>query len=179
MSDVRAERIRLTQARVDRVVSNGAMMAMRRGMLIVESEWKQRATRSRRTGHYMRSITSRVERTGNVVVGQVGSNVPYARFLEYGTGLYGPRNRWIVPKRAKALRFPQPGNKGFSLAGRQRQGRAGAQARWVYAKRTRGMRPRRFARDAALTSRPRVRAELVAGGQRIAQDLQTLVGRAS
>ncbi len=35
----------------------------------------------------------------------VGTNLPYALYLELGTGIYGPKRRPIRPKRAKALHW--------------------------------------------------------------------------
>lgn len=145
---------------VQQVLLAEAKDGITHAVLLHEAEWKRRAARSRRTGTYMRSITHRVERVRNQIIGMVGSNVFYARYLEEGTGLYGPRNRWIVPKTKSVLRFPQPGNKGFTLAGRQRSGKAGNQAQWVFAKKVRGIRPRRYARDSHMVVRPLIEREM-------------------
>lgn len=146
-----------------KIIMEEATKAMHQAVLLTESEWKGRlvpGVRGYRTGHYSRSITSDVKQfrlpTGGQIQGSVGTNVFYGRYLEEGTGLYGPRNRWIEPVTAKALRFPQPGNKAFTLAGRRRSGRAGAMAKYVFAKRVRGIRPRRYARDAAMIAEPKV-----------------------
>jgi hypothetical protein len=164
------------------IVIEEAHRAMRDATFMVEGTWKGRlvpGVRGYRTGHYARSITSDVTPLAEakrlpdgMVRGVVGTNVFYAPYLEYGTGLYGPRHRWITPKKpGGVLRFPQPGNRGFTLAGRQRSGRAGAMAKYVYARRVRGIRPRRYARDAALIARPLVERRFHLAGQRAAQRL--------
>ncbi len=141
----------------------------------------------KRTGHLARSITvSRPEFVGAVVIVRLGTSLFYAPYIEGGTGLYGPRNKRIEPTHAKALRWPAGGGAslfggtgrqaagaapGFTLAGRQRSGRAGAQAAWAYARWVRGIRPRRFFRDGVLIAQPFVASEFEAGGLRIAQAL--------
>jgi hypothetical protein len=144
-------------------------------VMLHEAEWKRRAARARRTGTMLRSITHRVQVHGHRIEAWTGTNLPYARYLEEGTGLYGPRHRWIVPVRAKALRFTPGhavGGRNFRLTGAARSGReAAAGAQMVYATRVRGIRPRRFARDAALVVTPRVHAEFQAAGDRIMRRL--------
>lgn len=164
-----------------------AVHAMNDAVLMTERTWKARAQRSRRTGHYLRSITHLVTPTQTHVLGVVGTNVEYARWLEEGTGLYGPRNQWIYPKHAQALRWPAGGGHtfnpstgqytgfanapGFRLTGQQRQGAAGAGARYSYARRVRGIVPRRFARDAATISAPHVVLRFRQAGTQMAQAL--------
>lgn len=165
-----------------RIVIEEARKAMRDATFVTEANWKHRlvpGVRGYRTGHYARSITSDVTplpealiRTDGRITGVVGSNVFYAPYLEYGTGLYGPRHQWIVPKKpGGVMRFPEAGNPGFTLAGRQRSGRAGAMAKYVYARRIRGIKPRRYARDAALISRPVVMRRFQQAGHSAAERL--------
>lgn len=152
------------------------------GMMVVAA-WRGRLVpnvRGYRTGHYSRSITSDVTPLGEAlatgrVVGMVGSNVFYARYLEYGTGLYGPLHHWIYPKPPnKFLRFPAAVGKGtpFTLAGRRRSGRAGAMAQYVYARRVRGIVPRRYGRDAAMIAKPLVQERFRLAGRRTAERLR-------
>lgn len=164
-----------------------ATATMQEAVLATEREWKHRAERSRRTGTYLRSITSLVQREGMRVVGQVGTNLPYARFLEVGTGLYGPRNQRIVPRHARALRWPAGGGQtfrgstgaysgfvnapGFRATGEQRSGAAGRPASYVFARSVRGIMPRRYARDAAMVVRPRVEELFRAAGLKMARAL--------
>jgi hypothetical protein len=178
--------------RAREILMQEAEQAMRTAALIVEAEWRRRAERSRRTGTYLRSITHRVVRVGNSWVAVVGTNLFYAIYLERGTGLYGPRNQWIYPRRAKALRWPAGGGHGFGrtgahsgfanapgfrLSGQQRSGRGGEAARYSYARRVRGIQPRKFAHDAAFVARPRVVAEAQRRGRIAAQRLAAEVRR--
>lgn len=152
---------------VQRIVQEELSKATHSSIARLQVEVMSRAARHRRTGHLMRNIHHKVTPTGKGFLGLVGTDVFYAKYLEIGTGLYGPRNRWIVPIRARFLRFPQPGNAGFTLAGRQRSGRAGAGASWVYARRVRGIRPLRIFRDAAIVNKPIAERIFVTAQQRI------------
>jgi HK97 gp10 family phage protein len=60
--------------------------AMRKAVLLVEREAKMKAPKG--TGDLARSITSKVETTGNEVVGTVFTPLEYAPYVEYGTGLF-------------------------------------------------------------------------------------------
>jgi hypothetical protein len=157
---------------VRRIILDEAERATRQACAVVEGEWKRNVPA--RTGHYRRSITSEVRRTGNVVRGRVGTNVFYAPFLEYGTGIYGPRRRKIVPKKAKALRFPQPGNPGFTLAGRVRSGRAGAGARFVFAASVRGIRPGHYAQRSFRAAEPKAMLVFRAAGRRAGERIRAV-----
>jgi hypothetical protein len=171
-----------------RIVVEEARSAMQDAVLITEGAWKGRlvpGVRGYRTGHYARSITSAVTPLpeaveSGVVHGTVGTNVFYAKYLEYGTGLYGPKHQWITPKRGKYLKFPAgPVGEGtpFTWAGRRRSGRAGAMAKYVYAKRVRGIVPRRYARDAAFIAKPLVERRFKRAGADAAKRLGSKTGR--
>lgn len=54
-----------------------------------------------RKGHYVGSI--KIEETEKGV--KVGPHVDYSRFVEEGTGMFGPRFRLIRPKKAKVLHW--------------------------------------------------------------------------
>jgi len=70
----------------------------------------------KRTGTLGRSITyTKPEKRGRAWVIEVGTNLHYARYVEWGTGIYGPRRQPIVPVNAKALAFMVTG-----LAGARR-----------------------------------------------------------
>ncbi|MFJ4960266.1 hypothetical protein [Streptomyces sp. NPDC088739] len=82
----------------------------------------------KRTGDTSRSFRSDITiRPGRQVRGRVYSDDPVVGYLEKGTGLFGPRARRIVPRRAKALRFE-----------------VGGQV--VFARSVKGMRPKPFMR---------------------------------
>lgn len=163
---------------VGKIITSTTTDGMRRALAMTQVEALSRMERSRRTGHAMRSVASKVEHIGFTVTGVIGSNVFYVRYLEEGTGLYGPFNRWIVPKRSQFLRFPEPGNSGFTLAGRVRTvgGAPHPGARYVYARRVRGIRPRRYFRDAALVTRPKVEAVFRETGELMVERIR-LAGR--
>ena len=55
------------------------------------------------------SIRLDVKRNPESVRASVGTNVHYGPYVEYGTGIYGPRKRRIFPKTAKALSWIQRG----------------------------------------------------------------------
>ena len=79
----------------------------------------------KKTGTLMRSIrvddVNVEEQTAKVRAGGIGRRganqygtyksgiIGYAAFVEFGTGIYGPRRTPIVPVRRKALRFPRAG----------------------------------------------------------------------
>lgn len=185
----------LNQAAMEEVLRKHAEAAMHQAVLLTQRTWVGRAERSRRTGHYLRSITYRVTVHGSggryMVEGHLGTNVFYARYLEEGTGLYGPEHHWIVPKEGRVLRFPSGGQHnydpgtgahqgfenapGFRLSGQQRQGAAGAGARYVYARRVRGIKPRKFAHDAALVAEPHVLTTFRSAAQQAAHELAAMV----
>jgi hypothetical protein len=51
----------------------------------------------------------------------VGTNLPYAKYVHEGTGLYGPNGARIVPKTKKALYWPGADHPVKSVAGQQKQ----------------------------------------------------------
>lgn len=67
----------------------------------------------RKTGNLDRTIrvdeVSADDQSLRVVAGSTNGRVGYAQYVEFGTGIYGPKRRPIVPVRAKALRFPAIG----------------------------------------------------------------------
>lgn len=65
---------------------NNLESAMRKAVLLVEREAKMKAPKG--TGDLARSITSKVETSGNEVVGTVFTPLEYAPYVEYGTGLF-------------------------------------------------------------------------------------------
>lgn len=55
-----------------------------------------------------------IKKTPVVVFGGVGTKLPYGVYLEFGTGIYGPKKQVIRPKRAKVLAWPTV--TGFEMA---------------------------------------------------------------
>lgn len=160
--------------RVERAFRAAAFEQMQSGMHAVEAVTRARAPY--RTGHLRRSIISRVYWLGNTLIGVIGTTVFYAPYLEMGTGLYGPRNRPIVPVKARALRFPAGGTAsvfsggrrmggtagpGFRLSGQQRAGTAGSGANWVFARSVKGIKPIRFFRDSQEIAKGQLRRSIL------------------
>lgn len=115
----------------------------------------------KRTGTLGRSITvSQPQATGNALYVEVGTNIPYARYVEEGTGIYGPKGQKIKPKSAKVLAWRSTGAGLFSgsrsvliAAGiSKRKGRIVSNAkRDIYlnfARSVRGMRPWHYMQNA-------------------------------
>lgn len=84
-----------------------------------------------RTGTLGRSITAGevVEEPGRAYI-EVGTNLHYAPYVEYGTGIYGPERRPITPKQAKFLAWKD------------------ASGQWIRARSVRGMQPWHFMEQA-------------------------------
>lgn len=116
-----ADKLKKSPVLFDKVAKNSLEVAS--DVVWAEARVKAPIWRGRLRG----SIFKKVEKVKNGEwVGRIGSRLEYAPYQEYGTGLYGPFRRWIVPKRAKFLVF------------RSRSGKL------VFAKRVRGSKPKRF-----------------------------------
>lgn len=119
---------------------NGAVYKdmLKRGLL-VETRAKQElqsAPARVDTGRLRGSIRARMITLDGVPASRVGTNVTYALFVHDGTGLYGPKAKYIVPVNKSVLRWKQKGS-----------GKAG-KGGYVYAKKSSGMRPNPFLRNA-------------------------------
>ena len=68
-----------------------------RALAVVERSAKQKAPKG--TGELRRSITSRIDKEGDELVGYVFTPLEYAPYVEYGTGLFaeGGNGRKDVP----------------------------------------------------------------------------------
>jgi hypothetical protein len=100
---------------------------------IVVNQARQNISRNTKTGTARRSITAEdLQISGTKIVAPIGAGgagAPYARGLEEGTGLWGPKHaRYpILPVKAKALAWPSanmgaPGGKFRRLSGNLRSG---------------------------------------------------------
>ena len=71
--------------------------AMGRALAVVERSAKQKAPKG--SGELRRSITSRIDKEGDELVGTVFTPLEYAPYVEYGTGLFaeGGNGRKDVP----------------------------------------------------------------------------------
>lgn len=81
------------------------------------------------TGRLRASISTEMLRR-DTPTARVGTNVKYATFVHFGTGLYGPRGALIRPVRASVMVFTPRGGSP------------------VFTRFTRGVRPRPFLQDA-------------------------------
>lgn len=135
---------RLDPAAIKALISSpqrGVVQDLLKRGLLVETQAKrnlagQGGPKRIDTGRLRASInTQLVYRAGQPAV-LVGTNVWYATLVHNGTGLYGPRHRYITPKRAKFLRFRPKGSRSY-----------------VYARRVSGMRPNRFLLNALPAAR--------------------------
>lgn len=89
-------------------------------------------------GRLRGSITMEVRGSGRSLEVRVGSNLPYAIYVEKGTGIYAGRG-YIYPKSGQYLRWP-------STSGGRYKG--GATKGYVFAKRIKGMKAQPFLRPA-------------------------------
>lgn len=119
------------------------------------ARWVQQEARRKAptdTGTLKRSIIVEVGLVGDVPVAAIGTNLSYALWVHEGTGIYGPRGTPIVPRTAKALRWPikfRTITKGKNAGKRARiRYKAGQTMNYGYAKSVRGVRGRPFLRDA-------------------------------
>lgn len=77
--------------------------AVRKGSFALQAMFKQEVPK--KTSTLARSIYVRLERLATGFIGRVGTHLKYARYVEEGTGIYGPKHRPFVvrAKNAKAL----------------------------------------------------------------------------
>jgi hypothetical protein len=68
------------------------------------------------TGRLRASINVEMTRNRNRLACRVGTNVKYARFVHYGTGVYGPKSRPITPTHASVMAFTPRGGKAVVYA---------------------------------------------------------------
>lgn len=95
---------------------NKITQAINQSTLLVESSAKQMAPKD--TGALQNSIVSSVETTNEAVIGYVSTNLEYAPYVEYGTGLFaesgnGRQSPWIYEdddgkKHKTSGQHPQP-----------------------------------------------------------------------
>lgn len=112
-----------------RLLGRPVTKAMRQSGLAIQREMAMGAPINE--GRLRGSVVSEVEQRRPFPTWvRVGPGVFYAKFVEFGTGIFGPARRRIRPVNAKALRF---------------RGRQGI----VFARSVAGMRPRPFVVPAA------------------------------
>ena len=103
-----------------------------------------------KTGNLSRSIrVAEVDENAQTIQVRAGGTqgVNYAAYLEFGTGIYGPNRRPIVPVRAKALRFPASGA-ATRLSGNLTSAQQRAGGGWQFRKSVRGVKPVKYMENA-------------------------------
>jgi phage gpG-like protein len=96
------------------------------------------------TGRLRSSISTQLYTRDGILTVGIGTNVDYALMVHDGTGLYGPRHAYIVPVNKSVLRWKTRG--GGRARGRGRGG-------YTFAKRSSGMKPNPFLKDALPAAR--------------------------
>lgn len=95
----------------------------------------------RKSTYLARSIVPGYVRPTEAIV-EVRAN--YARYVEEGTGLYGPKHQKIVPKNARALHWKGGGPSKVRLSGRSRTKGGRSLARDVFAMSVKGRKATPF-----------------------------------
>lgn len=113
----------------------------------IQSEQRKRA--AHRTGTLQRSILT--EKLGRLD-GKVTATEKYATYIEYGTGVYGPKRQPITPKSAKVL--------AFRVGGKQ-----------IFTKKVMGMRPKPFFKPGYEAAKGYVEQQFVKVTDRIVKEL--------
>ena len=87
-------------------IDSGASQGLKEGADLIAADARLRAPH--RTGHLANS-TQAEHPTGSLMSGDlqaiVASGAPYATFVEFGTGIYGPKKQRIYPKTKKAMKW--------------------------------------------------------------------------
>lgn len=97
-------------------------------------------------GRLRASITHTVEVGPTSVVLRVGSPLPYARYVEEGTGIHGPKHARIYPKTKQALKFKAGRQMGPLRQGQKRA--AKTKRPFVIVRSVAGSPPNPFLKDA-------------------------------
>lgn len=99
-------RIEINNRFVERLLRSPAG-PVARNMLTRGNKVRREAQRriNSRSGDLARSIDVQIVVVGGKAGAQVGTSLYYARFVHDGTGVYGPSQRPIRPRRKKALAF--------------------------------------------------------------------------
>lgn len=95
-------------------------------------------------GRLRNSLTLEMRSEGGLPVARVGSNLPYARFVHDGTGVYGPTGNVIRPRNGRVLAWPVKNNSGQG----NRRYSGGRTANTAFARYVRGVKGRPFLLDA-------------------------------
>ena len=97
------------------------------------------------------SITTEVRGTGKTLACRVGTNLKYGFYVEFGTGIYAGRGE-ITAKGGGLMRWPNKNN-AYRTTGGNRRYSGGKTAKYVYAKKIKGMKAQPFLRPALEAAR--------------------------
>ena len=102
-------------------------------------------------GQLRASITTEVLGTGTTLAYHMGTNLKYGMYVEFGTGIYAGRGE-ITAKGGGLMRWPNKNN-AYKTTGGNRRYSGGKTAKYVYAKKIKGMRAQPFLRPALEAAR--------------------------
>jgi HK97 gp10 family phage protein len=105
-------------------VAKGSKAMMDTATLMVQGKAKELSPVDKST------LRKSILRESSAEQGRVGSNIPYAKYQEFGTGIYGPTGSPIFPKIAKMLAWK------------------GKDGTWIRARSVSGVKPRKFLQGA-------------------------------
>ena len=116
--EVDVKGLKETQAKMEQIVRDlhGEPMldALREGTLLVQRSAKINAPVD--VGRLRASITPEVSVEGTTVQGVVGSNVVYAPYMEFGTGVHAGHSPYFPPPAALEIWARRHGTTGFAVA---------------------------------------------------------------
>ena len=146
-----------SSARVARIAAEEMREGAEEAGSIVKAAVLGLMSADRRSGSSMGSVYVDVDFHGTEKVTlSVGATDEAVRYMDEGTGLYGPERQVIRPRKGRVLRFPNRGTGGFTLGDTVRAGRRGRAARYVHATFVRGVMPRHYFRRAEVMVEPLV-----------------------
>jgi len=96
------------------------------------------------------SITTEVSGSGKTLICRIGTNLDYAIYVEKGTGIYAGRG-YITAKSGGLMRWPNKNN-AYRTTGGNRRYSGGKTAKYVYAKKIKGMKAQPFLEPALVAA---------------------------
>ena len=96
------------------------------------------------------SITTEVSGSGKNLICRIGTNLDYAIYVGKGTGIYAGRG-YITSKTGGLMRWPNKNNN-YRTTGGNRRYSGGKTAKYVYAKKIKGMKAQPFLEPALVAA---------------------------
>ena len=96
------------------------------------------------------SIATEVSGSGKTLICRIGTNLDYAIYVEKGTGIYAGRG-YITAKGGGLMRWPNKNN-AYKTTGGNRRYSGGKTAKFVYAKKIKGMKAQPFLEPALVAA---------------------------